>query len=78
MVVTELTSHADRSELKEEAWLNTARDEMGEREGRYSASQREAGRRDALRFMAVTELTSHDDRSELKEEAPANTAPEKQ
>ena len=31
MAVTELTSHDDRSELKEEAALNTAREEMGEK-----------------------------------------------
>ena len=40
------------------------------------ASQREAGRRDALFCMLVTELTSQLDRSELKEEAKANTARE--
>ena len=43
------------------------------RRGRHSASQREAGRRDALPFMVVTELTSQLDRSELKEEASRNT-----
>ena len=73
MLVTELTSHDDRSELKEEAPQNTAREETGESEG---ASQRVAGRRDALPFMVVTELTSQLDRSELKEEASLNTARE--
>ena len=33
MVVTELTSQLDRSELKEEARQNTAREEKGESEG---------------------------------------------
>ena len=78
MLVTELTSQLDRSELKEEAWKNTARDEIGEseQEHAHSASQRQAGRRDALYRMLVTELTSQLDRSELKEEAPVNTARE--
>ena len=53
--------------------MNTAREETGESEGQ-AASQKEAGRRDALRFMSVTELTSQLDRSELKEEAERNTA----
>ena len=69
MLVTELTSQLDRSELKEEAWRNTAREEMGESEGAHSASRREAARRVALYCMVVTELTSQLDRSEWKEEA---------
>ena len=76
MLVTELTSQLDRSELKEEAPKNTAREGAGEGEAAdvHSASQREAGRRDALNAMLVTELTSQLDRSELKEEALENTA----
>ena len=71
MVVTELTSQLDKSELKEEAPKNTAREEMGESEGTDTwTRQREAGRRDALRSMFVTELTSQLDRSELTDEAP--------
>ena len=42
----------------------------GESEGAgVSASQRGAGRRDALARMSVTELTSQEDKSALKEEA---------
>ena len=75
MLVTELTSQLDRSELKSELRegreSNTARGEIGEsEEGTHSASQREAGWRDALMYMVVTELTSQLDRSELKDEAP--------
>ena len=75
MVVTQLTSQLDRSELKEEAPLNTARGEMGESEGTSTRQARgEAGRRRALLSMSVTKLTSQLDMSELKEEADSNTA----
>ena len=39
MSVTELTSQLDRSELKEEAWLNAARDEMGQSEDKACTRQ---------------------------------------
>ena len=39
MVVTELTSQLDKSELKEEADRNTAREEMGESEGHARTRQ---------------------------------------
>ena len=50
--------------------------EMGENKRMHLASQREAGRTDALPCILVTEPTFHDDRSELKAEAPENTARE--
>ena len=37
MLVTELTSHDDRSELKEEAELNTAQEECVRAKGQHSA-----------------------------------------
>ena len=77
MLVTELTSQLERSELKEEAERNTVREKWVRARNRHSASQREAGRRDALPYMLVTELTFQLDTSELKEEALLNTAREK-
>ena len=69
MSVTELRSQLDRSELKEEAPANTAREELVSAKGQKRASRREAGWSDALDCMLVTALTSQLDRSELKEEA---------
>ena len=71
MLVTELTSQLDRSELKAEAPRNTAREVMSEseQEHAHSANKRQAWWRYVLCCMLVTELTSQLDRSELKEEA---------
>ena len=72
-----MTAQLDRSELKEEAPRNTAREEEWVRaKGQALGKHREAGWRDALVRMVVTELTSQLDRSELKEEAQLNTARE--
>ena len=72
MVVTELTCQLDRSELKEEASKNTARDAREEQvraEGPALGKQKRCWRSDALYVMSVTKLTSHEDRSEVKDEA---------
>ena len=63
MLVTELTSQLDRSELKDEAPQNNAR--RGARQERQRAHKqgREAV---APYFMLVTLLTSHRERSLLK------------
>jgi len=65
MLVTELTSQLDKSELKEEAPRNTAREEL-DKDGSVLASK---GREvTAPPHMLVTLLTSHRERSLLKSE----------
>mgnify|MGYP001160957000 CR=1 FL=1 len=66
MVVTELTSQLDRSELKEEAPSNTAREERVRQSQSVFTSK---GKRvTAPQYMLVTLLTSHRERSLLKSE----------
>ena len=68
MSVTELTSQLDRSELKEEAWLNTARDAREERVRQRPRARKKGAEATAPPFMLVTLLTSHRERSLLKPE----------
>ena len=66
MLVTELTSQLERSELNEEAPRNTAREERVRQSQSVLASK--GSEAIALPHMPVTELTSQLDRSELKAE----------
>ena len=67
MVGTELTSQLDRSELKEEAYWNAAR--QGARQTKTVSVLTSKGREaTAPPYMLVTLLTSHRERSRLKSE----------
>ena len=66
MSVTELTSQLDRSELKEEAKTNTAR--QGPRQPKGSMLAGKGSEATAPPYMLVTLLTSHRERSLLKSE----------
>ena len=66
MSVTELTSQLDRSELKEEAQLNTAR--QGARKPKDSVLASKDREVIAPPIMLVTLLTSQRERSRLKSE----------
>ena len=63
MVVTELTFQLDRSELKDEAESNTARQGARQTKTALASKGREAA---APPSMLVTLLTSHRERSLLK------------
>ena len=63
MLVTELTSQLDRSELKDDASANTA--SKGSDKDSVTSKGRQAT---APYFMLVTLLTSHRERSLLKSE----------
>ena len=66
MLVTELTSQLDRSELKEEAYKNTASERSAL--GKDSVLTSKGREVTAPAHMLVTLLTSHRERSLLKSE----------
>ena len=65
MLVTELTSQLDRSELKEEASRNAAREARVSKDSVLASKGREVT---APPYMLVTLLTFHRERSRLKSE----------